>query len=122
MNLVKETNKSRHNVSRYRVLNNQGERNEVNPQRAKANKVSLKLCMLLLNTLDILLSAFFNVWSIYLAPIPNNGEHKSSSVAQNNSTFMYWKYNGKRSVLTYCCLHFHLNVCHRWTGGLFKYY
>ena len=74
----------------------------------KCKKVSLKLCMLLLNTLSILLSTFFNVWSIYLAPIPNNWMQKPSSVAQNSGTFMYWKCSGKRSVLTtYCCIHLH---------------
>ena len=37
---------------------------------------------------------------------------KSSSVAQNNGTFMYWKCSGKRSVLTtYCCICLHPSQC-----------
>ena len=82
------------------------------PPTRKCNKVSLKLCILLLNTLCILLSAFFNVWSIYLAPILNNGMQMSSSVAQNSGTSNYWKCSGKQSVLTtYCCIHFHASQC-----------
>ena len=54
----------------------------------------------------------FNVLSIYLVPIPNNSMQKSSSVAQNNGTFMYWKCSGKQSVLTtYCCIHLRPSQC-----------
>ena len=68
-----------------------------------------------MNTLSILLLAFFNIWgrkSFPTAPIPNNREQKSSSVAQNNSISKYRKCSGKRSVLTtYCCIHLHLSQC-----------
>ena len=83
-----------------------------NPPTRKTYNLSLKLCISLLYTLGTLLFAFFNVWSIYLAPILNNWVQMSSSVAQNNGTFMYWKCSGKRSVLTtYCCIHFHPSQC-----------
>ena len=56
-------------------------------------------------------STCLNVWSIYLAPIPNNRMHKSSSVAQNSGTSKYRKCSGKRSVLTYCCIRLHPSQC-----------
>ena len=83
------------------------------PPTRKSNKVSLKLCISLLYTLGILLSAFFNVWGskgFRTAPIPNKQAGLSSSVAQNSDTFMRRKCSGK-STSIYCCIRFHPSQC-----------
>ena len=69
--------------------------------------------MLLLNTLGILLLAFFNVWGSKgsrTAPLPNKQAGISSSVAHNNDTFMYRKCSGK-SASIYCCMCMHSSQC-----------
>ena len=69
--------------------------------------------MLLLNTLGILLSTFFNVWGrkgFRTAPIPNKQAGLSSSVAQNSGTSKYRKCSGK-SASIYCCIRFHPSQC-----------
>ena len=69
--------------------------------------------MLLLNTLGILLSTFFNVWGrkgFRTAPIPNKQAGMSSSVAQNSGTSKYRKCSGK-SASIYCCIRFHPSQC-----------
>ena len=79
----------------------------------KSKKVSLKLCISLLNTLGILLSTFFNVWGrrgSRTAPIPNKQAGMLSSVAQNSGTSTYRKRSGK-SASIYFCIRFRPSQC-----------